>query len=236
MATAAITELIDKLDNFEIVRDQIAAILKVEGDNQVALAAATSGKDPKLWRFRVFSERSNAWEFFQDGPDNADRGSDDDRGIPIVNVALNDIAAALAMGNVVERQQVDATFNVDCYGYGVAESDGNDGHIVADERASLEAQRLARLVRNILMSAQYVYLGLKGVVGRRWVTSLTMFQPQGVSSATQHVVGARLAFTVSLNEYSPQVKGELLELISASVTRATTGEVLFAADYPIPGV
>ena len=46
--------LIDKLDTFEIVRDEIAAILATEIASQEALAAGEP--DPTLWRLRVFLE------------------------------------------------------------------------------------------------------------------------------------------------------------------------------------
>ena len=56
-----ISELIDKQDNFEIVRDQIAAILVNEVASQMALATAEA-KDPEDWNLQIFTERSNPWE------------------------------------------------------------------------------------------------------------------------------------------------------------------------------
>ena len=58
-----IAELIDKQDNSEIVRDQIAAILATEVANQQALATA-DGKDPADYKLRIYTERSNPWEAF----------------------------------------------------------------------------------------------------------------------------------------------------------------------------
>jgi hypothetical protein len=47
----------------------------------------------------------------------------------------------------------------------------------------------------------------------------------------QQIVGARLAFRVVFNEFSPQVEAETLELVSAKVSRSEDGEVVVNADY-----
>lgn len=226
---AQITELIDRLDNSERVRDQIAAILLVEQANQQALAEL-AGKDPEQWRLRIFSERSNPWEVFRD-PD-----ADGFDAAPIVNVTFDNSSFDMSTGNTVERQKAMGTFNVDCYAQGVSTDDTQGlGHTAGDEDAAREAQRAARLVRSILMAGAYTYLGMRGVVWRRWTQSVTIFQPQQGGQSIEHVVAARVAFQVEFNEFSPQVEGQLLELVSASVKRADTGElVLLVADYPIP--
>jgi len=58
---ALITTLVENLDNSELICDQIAAILATESAAQQALATL-AGKNPKLWKLRVFAERTNAWE------------------------------------------------------------------------------------------------------------------------------------------------------------------------------
>jgi len=230
---AQITQLIDRLDNVERVRDQIAAILLVEQANQQALAT-TAGKDPEQWRLRIFSERSNPWEVFRDIDDK------DFDPAPIVNVAFDNESFDMSTGNTVERQKVTATFNVDCYAQGISTDDPTGlGHSAGDENAAREVQRAARLVRSILMAGAYTYLGFPrnpgAVVWRRWVQSITIFQPRLGDQPIEHVLAARVALQVEFNEFSPQVEGQLLELVSASVTRADTGElVLLTADYPIP--
>ena len=60
--------LIDKQDSFEIVRDQIAAILKTEITSQIALATTAGKPNPDDWKLRIFSERANPWEQFLNGP------------------------------------------------------------------------------------------------------------------------------------------------------------------------
>lgn len=209
-----ILELIDKVDNVEVVRDQIAAILAVELAHQTTLGAELMP--------RVFLERANPWgEFIDAVPAQA----------PIINVWFDSANYDGAASNIVERQKADAIYNIDCYGCGVAVEAGA-GHTPADIAAALEAQRAARLVRNILMAGVYTYLGLRGVVWKRWPQALTMFQPQIDNRATPRIVAGRLAFAVQFNEFSPQYEGEELEGISIEVMRAETGELYLRADYP----
>ena len=86
MATPRIEELITGFDNFEIIGDQIAAILKVESENQALLAAAAD-QEQKLWKLQVFRERAEPWEAWIDAPDLDVSG--DDSHVPIVNVRFD---------------------------------------------------------------------------------------------------------------------------------------------------
>lgn len=214
---ALISEAITKTDNVEVIRDQIAAILKVELEQQKLL----TGKEQP----RVFAERSNPWgEFIEAERDQA----------PIINVWFDSASYDESTSNVVERQKTEAVYNIDCYGSGVSVDDGNTvgGHTPADLQAALEAQRAARLARNILMAGHYTYLGLRGLVWKRFPQTLSMFQPQLENRAAQRVVGARLALQVHFNEFSPQVIGVELEALTVEVYRAGTGEFYLRADYP----
>jgi hypothetical protein len=221
--TAKILQLIDKFDNVELVRDQVAAILVVESEKQRELAAAAT-EDPELWRLRVFVERSNPWDEFLHGPDQHVEDS-----APIVHVAFDNSTADLT-GTDHAKQKFTGVFHIDCYGYGISTATV-EGHEPGDEKAAFEAQRAVRLVRNILTAAHYAYLDMRTVVGRRWVQSVTMFQPAIEGRSVQHVIAARLALHVEFNEFSPQVQGEPLELIAGTVKRKETGEVLLKANY-----
>ncbi len=220
-----IATLIDKQDNIEIIRDQIAAILKTEIISQMALAVLAA-KDPNDFKLRIFTERSNPWEQWLNDPQ-----SDTS---PIVNVWVDNANYDKSASNVVERQNTEAVYNIDCYGYGLSKTDGGSGHIPGDKEASLEVQRAYRLVRNILMAAEYTYLALRGLVWSRWPQSFTIFQPQLDGRTVQQVVGARLAFRVSFNEFSPQIPPEILELVSTDVRRTEDGEIIAEADYQYP--
>lgn len=217
---AVIDSLIDKQDNFEIVRDQIAAILTTEVANQMAKATAAS-KDPALWDLQIFLERSNPFEKWLNNQDES---------APIVNVWYDNGNFPGTKGGVVEKQEHEAIYNVDCYGLGVSEPDG-EGHKPGDREAALEAQRAVRLVRNILMAAINTYLQLRGTVGQRWIQSITVLQPQIEGRTVQHVLGARIAFRVRLEELSPQVTPETLETLAVEVKRTEDGEVVLNAEY-----
>lgn len=215
--------LIDKQDNFEIIRDQIAAILVAEVANQMALApAAIPAQDPADYKLRVFTERSNPWEQWLN--EQTDRS-------PIVNVWFDNSTFDPKASNVMARQKTEAVYNIDCYGYGRSADDGGTGHIPGDKDAALEAQRALRLVRNILMAGENTYLLLQGLVWSRWPQSVTSFQPQQDGRQIQQVVGLRLAFRVVFNEFSPQYVPETLEFLAIEVLRKEDGEIYFQADY-----
>ena len=219
-----LTELIHKQDSFEIIRDQIAAILVREVANQMQLAT-DRGEDPNDWKLRVFSERSNPWEQLLN--EQTDRN-------PIVNVWFDNSNFDPAASNISERQKTEGVFNIDCYGYGISTDEAGGGHNPGDKEAALEVHKALRLVRNILMAAEYTYLGLRGLVWQRWPQSITIFQPQLDGRQMQQVVGARVAFRVVFNEFSPQVTPETLELLSVTVDELETGELLVNADYQYP--
>ncbi len=235
-APALITQLIDRRDNLEIIQDKIAEILLVESTNQQALARA-AGKDPALWKLRVFSSRTNAWEQFQDPPDASNPDVEFDS-TPIVNIAFDQATFDAARGDIHERQAADGTYFIDCFGLGISKDDPNGvGHFAADVIANDEASRAYRLVRSILMAAAYITLGYplkpNPIVWKRWVQSI-QFQTVGPSEhCAQHVCGARLTLAVTFNEFSPQIQGVPLELISTGIKRAETGEIFIAADFPI---
>ena len=214
-------ELIDKQDAVEIVRDQIAAILALEVASQMSLATA-AGKDPELWKLRVFQERATPWENLP--------SKTQDRS-PIVNVWWDSCTFDMSASNVVGRQKSSASINIDCYGYGKSANNPGGGHVAGDQSAAEVAQRAVRLVRNILMAGEYTYLGLRGVVWRRWVDNISIFQPQQDSENVHHIVGARLSFRVEFNEYSPQVQPVTLELLSVDVKRTENDEIVVEADY-----
>ena len=224
---ALINELIAGQTNRARVRDQIATILLVEFANQQVLATAAS-EDPRLWALRVYLERANPWEDFSDAPDQLDAS-------PIVNVAYDNANYDMAASNVVERRKATSVFNVDCYAYGVSAATEAGGHNPGDEQAALEAERASGLVEQILMGGAYTYLGFargaNQVVWRRWVQSVTAFQPQIDSRPVPRVQAVRVALQVEFSEFSPQVQGQPMELVHVSVKRKETGQLFFAAQY-----
>lgn len=218
-----ISTLIDKQDTFEIVRDQIAAILKTEIANQRVLATAAN-RDPADWKLRIFTERSNPLEEWLNIDDETDLS-------PIVVVWFDNSLYDRKATSGIERQKSETVFNIDCYGVGVTADNPAGGHTPGDREAAFEVQRAYRLVRNILMAAEYLYLDLRGLVGSRWPQAVTAFQPELDGRAVQHLQGLRLALRVTFNEFSPQVSEEVLEFVGIDFKRAEDGEILVEADY-----
>jgi len=217
-----IPALIDRPDNIEVVRDKIALILATEIASQQALATA-AGKDPDDWKLRIFTERSNPWEQFSN--------QDDDDRSPLVNVWIDSATYDRSASNVMERQKTDAVFNIDCYGYAVSSQDAAGGHKPGDREAAFEVQKALRLVRSVMMAAEYTYLGLRGLVWGRWPQSVTVFQPELDGQTVQQIVGARLALRAEFNEFSPQVAESTLDFLSVDVVRSEDGQILVEADF-----
>lgn len=222
-----IESLIDKQDSFEIIRDQIAGILVSESSSQQALASA-AGKDPDEWTIHVYTERSNPWENWLNAMTEPDDETDTS---PIVCVWFDNASFDKGSSNIMERQKAEAVINIDCYGLGLSADDPTGGHFAGDREANFEAQRAYRLVRNILMAANYTYLDLRGLVWSRWPQSATAFQPTLDGRTIQHVQAVRLALRVEFNEFAPQISGDTLEFVAIDVKRSADGLIYLEADY-----
>jgi hypothetical protein len=210
--TPKITTLIDKQDTYEIVRDQIAAILAIEIENQRVLAIG-AGKNPDDFYFSTYIERSRPWEISE---------------MPLVNVLFdNDIFDRKGSGMLKEQKPI-GTFHIDCYGTKDA-TDDNTG----DELTSREVDRIARLARNILMHNGYTYLDLQGTVATRYIMRREKFIPNINMEGYENVIGCRLICEVGYVEYSPQTVPENLELLILECKRAQDGKVYFIAEYDL---
>jgi len=217
--------LIDKVDTFELVRDQIALILLLESTNQHSLALA-AGKKDDFYNVRIFTERANPFNDFQ----NIDTDPDADKR-PIININYENSNFPLDRGNVVEKQTSESSFNIDMFACAISESKGSAGHIPGDEAAAKALHAVIRLVRNILMSALNTYLQLRGTVTKRWPQSINMFQPDQNQNTVQNVIAARMILTVDFGETSQQIAGEALEVINNSIKRAEDGSIVLSAEY-----
>lgn len=213
---ALITTLIDKDDTNQIVRDKIAVILALEIANQRALAVLASKPDPDEWFFNVFIERSKPWEIKTDN-DGTESGQ-----TPLVNVFYDNDVFDNKNSNVVEKQRTKGTFFVDCYGFKSRTSSD-----AGDELSSYESERIAKLVRNILMAAVYTYLDLRTLVTKRYITRREKFQPDIRQDGFENIVGARITIEVEYDETSPQAVADDLEEIFSEVKLSDTGQVLF---------
>lgn len=224
MALQPFQKLIEKRDGFEIIRDQIAALLVFERDNQKVLAVA-DGKDPADWDFKVYTERSVPWENAM-----GDNPSADDM-LPIVNIWYDSDSFAASSSTIAETQKCNGTYNIDVIGFGVSEDDVS-GHKPGDELAAFDRDRAVRLVRNILMSSSNSYLQLpRGSAWDRKIESRQAYQPRLDQQTGVQVVAMRMRFNVSFNETSPQFEGVPLEELTMAVIRAEDGSILLDLTY-----
>ena len=220
--------LIDKQDNFEIVGLQIAAILAQATIDQQALAVLAA-KDPALWKFDVFSEKFNPFGVFQDDP----------KATPVVNVWYDTSNFNPANGDTVGRQRDDADFKIDVYTAVAATDNPGGGHNPTDESTVLALHRIIRLVRNIIMHPDNVYLKLtqtvgsktRNLVGRRWINSKEKFQPQIGDRPVENVIADRISLSVSFNEVPVAEDFPELEVVGVTAKRAIDGKVILEADF-----
>ncbi len=225
---AKIETLIDKQDHHEIIRDQVAAILAIEIANQKALAVVAGKANPDLWNFAVTVEKANPFEALENQ-------TGEETGIlknGLVNVFFDGDDLKKEGSDYIGRQSCSGTFIIDCYGFKNTTTDGSEITGYGDELASREAERVARLARNILMSAHYTYLRLGAdtgadIVHSRYVTRREKFAPAQSSLALENVVGARLTLTVDYYEHSPQEKLGEIETLMVQCTRSDDGFVYF---------
>lgn len=217
-------ELIDKKDNWEYIRDEIASILARETGNQ-QVKAVEAGKNPDLWKFRVFIERSRPWEMLSEH---------DEVLFPIANVVFDTLNFSSSGSAVTSPQQSDGSvFNIDIVSGAFAEKSVEEGHKSADKTAVLDCQRIIRLVRNILFSVppnslapgeDYYFLNLRGVVGGRRIQAINSFQTDNENQALA-IAAARIVFAVTHIETSLEGPDHTLNLLQLNTTFSETGEV-----------
>lgn len=219
-----ITTLIDKQDNNEIVRDQVAAILAIEKANQVALATTAGKPDPEDWDFDVTIERSRPWQLLSD-PDGTEQG---DLKKGLVNVYFESDSFDNPGSDLIKNQNVKGNITIDCYGF---KNTSKNGAVVTfgDELSSYEVDRVSRLVRNILMAGEYTYLGFaRGqIVQKRFIIRREKFKLDQTVTGAENVVGERLTLRVDYIEFSPQAELETLDLLITDCERSDTGQIYF---------
>ena len=224
---ALITELIDEADGHEIVTQAIGQIMAAEIKNQ-QLIAASKGKNPQAWAADVYVNRVKPFDTRLEGDDLS----------PLINVCFKSANYEEA-GSTVRPQRADGQWNVDIYGFGESSKDPltneqNPGDLVAKK----QIDRWLGIARKIIMSGQYTYLGsprashgkcpnlLNQWCYGRWVQSINTFQPELETRAAITCLGSRLSLNVHYLTDSPQILGEIFELLSVKVKRAKDGRLL----------
>lgn len=218
-----IETLIQGDEAFELARDAVAAILAAETTSQQALAT-TAGEDPNAWRFSVYVERADPIErWLPAGPDP----------VPFVNVWW-DSADLPEKNSSVSPTRENCTINIDCHAFAVSRDTPGGGHLPSDEAAAREVQRVARLVRQILDSGHYTYLGSPRPSADQWcygsrVRRLQSFQPQLDAQNVGRVHGCRVTLEARLNMQTKQVLGDVLEVLNITARREPDGKVVARA-------
>ena len=205
--TPIIENLIDTPDTIELLQKQIAYILKGETAYQHTLAAKNKSADKDIYKMRVHIENARPYDIEGEPP-----------ATPFVNILLNKIEAM--DGNARSGQQkMKARFSIDCIAF------GNDAGDEWDEKAAAaRAWKAARIVRRILMSDAYVYLGMRGTVGSRNVVAMESGVPDNGGDATA-VVLVRLTLELQYLECAESGPHETLESIYFSVD-TSNGEII----------
>jgi len=210
--------LIDKQDMFEKVRDRIAAILAAEIAIQQTKATA-AGKDPEDWRIRTYSERANPWDNL--------RGSDQS---PVANVWYSNGNFDPKKSNSSTRQLGVFRYNIDAYCTQVAEQT-TAGHSAGEELAARKVHRAARILRNIIMHDSWTYLGYQGLVWKREIASIDVFQPLSEKRPVENVIGCRLGLDVTFDETTDLADENILEVINITFQYEPDGMVIAELQY-----
>jgi hypothetical protein len=209
-----IKELLKTPDNAETIRDQIAAILKLELTNQKILSDNDQDiKRKKDFDIKVYIENSRPWLLLGD--------TEEKNPFPLINVSLQDIKKD--SGPLAGKIKYIATYLIDCYGCGNFQPENAAEWIPDDYLSTLQAWQTARITRRILMSGFYAFLGMKDIVRTRDIESITTVIPTGLDASAVSITGCRIIFKVGIHETSPEAEG--VQFTGISFTSNNDGEV-----------
>jgi hypothetical protein len=221
---AKITQLIDKQDSYELIRDEIAAILAVEEANQRVLAVADN-QDPNLYKFTTYTERFHPWELLVD-TDGQPTGQP-----PLVNVSFDTMTEKDEAQTAGTFSPYSGIFNIDCCGAKNTKELSQGVHAAGDELTARESQRIARLVRNIFAYNEYARLGIPDIVAWIRVKQLNSLQPNIQDRPSNNIMVTRIMLMVGFNEFDFNTVPVDLELVSNQCIRQDDGLIYFKADF-----
>jgi hypothetical protein len=203
---ASITTLLTEPDNIEKIRDRIAFILKLEFMNQYQKAMEQNIEGANDFNVGVYLERERPWQLTEN--------SQGESPFPLVNVKLAGYREESAPGSPVNHQKYIGDFIIDCYAQGAPDNPD----YFDDTDAAIRAWKLGRMVREVLMSGYYTYLGMRDIVRRRKITEAGTGTPTdktgNIDDSAVSVTICRILFSVYFSEESPQAVGVELEGIS----------------------
>jgi len=174
MSEPLITELIDAPANAEKVRDQIAAVLSLELQNQYRLAKENAAEGAEDYNVKIFVDNSRPYD-----------AATNER-ISIINITLQDITVPRSNPRI-GNQKTQGVFDIYCIANGNRAADFYD-----DKDAAARAWKIMRLVWRIIMSEPYTYLGMRGTVTHRTFTKLEAGTPNEQSAQSIAVIRAPL--------------------------------------------
>lgn len=220
---AKITQLINKQDSFEIIRDQIAAILEIEKENQKVLA----GPSADDYDFKVYIEKFHPWELLIDS--NGDLIGD----TKLANVFFDTTSQNSSQTSQASQTHVyDGIINIDCYGAKITEEISEGTHNAGDELTARESQRVARLARNILAYNEYYpKLALSGIVNNFTIKQLNSLQPNIQDRPSSNIMVTRIMLQINYNEFNFATVPATLGLLTSKCTRAEDGSLYFQTDF-----
>jgi len=200
--------LLSDPDNIERLRDHIARVLKCELANQYAIAIHEEISNADMYNFRVYVESTCPYE--------------EDRLLegPIVNITLQEVSAVNGNAHAGQQKQK-AIFCIDC-----AVCGNGGGEEWSDKAANIRAWAAARVIRRILMSEQYTYLRLRGIVGSRNIVSIQTGAKENEGTPAAVAV-ARITLEVIYLECAIEASWPSIESIHFAVNPAS-GEVTMA--------
>lgn len=214
-----IEALIGTDDSIEIIRRSMSDFLVRQREKQKTLALAGSG-DPALYDFRVFEESTNpisGWDFSEE--DTIDRR-------PVVNVSFSGSSPVRGSSSVSSMHVLRSIFHVDTYAIGLSYPDGLGGHVPADSAAGISSIWAASLVRRILLSGQFTYGGLRGLVRAREPGQISTFVPAIGDRAIERVRCVRMEIAWTHTDTYQEVSGQPLQTVFLS-SLTKSGEVVF---------
>lgn len=216
----------------ELVRDQIVLIMSTELPKQKAIAEDLAANEPatqagqqaqKDLDNKIFDIINNIY---------AEKGTHFNRDeMPGINIYFGRSDYSASDGSNINEQISDSTFTIEVHLFYKSEQE-NDAIEHGDEKSARQVARILGILRGILMSGQYITLGdsLSGIVWRRRVTGLDVFQPDfQAQEGMQGLVGI-LNIAVKFREIGPELLGEILTAaltdISIKLRLADDGKVI----------
>jgi hypothetical protein len=214
MANNKIKSLITSLDNIEKIRDHISAILKIECTEQYKMAQETGLDNAGDYRIGIWQEKTRPWQINED--------AEKKNPFPLVNVSLMGFHADGSGGPAIGQKKYTGEFYLDCYASGEFNLEESD-----DTDSAKKAWQTGRIIRNIISSEQYSYLGLRGIVRDVRIVEGKTGDPRNQNeNSAQSVTICRMTLQVNYYEDTPQAETSVFEEYNFIAT-SPSGEVLF---------